>query len=750
MSGLWNPYAFSPTGEAVPVGAPPALRIMNGQATSAQLTTAQTMFANFCMHSRLSAVPNATEQGRFPDGSTYRIVTVGGATIMELYPTQAAEQKKKVFSGLLMKFGTGTTPVILVNEGGVNAPGPQWRVDSVPQNNPSPVGGVAEPVGYNHGAWVEVARHLGGKAKYVYSMYLGQYGRTVGYAAPYMFTPIGSDESGRIHAMAQIYGAIHTGRTREKATDVGWYGFDDLPPTLPTHFFSDDGAIYTPPDEDTNINYIINYITASRSGRKISFVVERLHFFTPAELPPDRVLTLTREVPFFARAVVNILGNVFIDNAAYGVGTSEKVYMKRDYQLDMYTSERGPSRFPPATVEWTMPPDVIDPPQESRGLTDNINNRVFFDSPERTSVRITGLTKPKFDVNGNGGGPFGYRATRSEDTHMLLGLNYVGHELLARVVVVRKFRYEQEQRGDHSAQWHAATGYNTGTVVSSSTTSTRTQEEEYADLGATRLYLKRNMYQAISTNYKSERWTLESYPNGEIYRVVEMTGNSSMTYTASREHRKLYVYDPSLDLVCYSEAIFDTSWSGEAETYSKGRDFGGYPPDAYRTSLSAGPDFPPGVPLCFVVKCRGAETRVAIPQSYVEGLTDMERKLFYASFFPNSGVAPTTPADTATRTATGFANHPVDALSPFSPDTPDYIDSKVICLSGMFPEIRPPGNIGVLYRKTPETGGGFLNISSEKGEFSHRFLIDFSGARRAESVVPDLPPTTAWSNVSTF
>ena len=68
----------------------------------------------------------------------------------------------------------------------------------------------------------------------------------------------------------------------------------------------------------------------------------------------------------------------------------------------------------------------------------------------------------------------------------------------------------------------------------------------------------------------------------------------------------------------------------------------------------------------------------------------------------------------------------------------------------MFPEIRPPGNIGVLYRKTPETGGGFLDISSEKGEFSHRFLIDFSGARRAESVVPDLPPTTAWSNVSTF
>lgn len=91
----------------------------------------------------------------------------------------------------------------------------------------------------------------------------------------------------------------------------------------------------------------------------------------------------------------------------------------------------------------------------------------------------------------------------------------------------------------------------------------------------------------------------------------------------------------------------------------------------------------------------------------------------------------------------------VDALSPLSPDTPDYIESDVIYLSGMCPEIRAPGNIRVLYRKTPETGGGFLDIMSEDGEFSHRFLIDFSGVRRAETVVPDLPPTP-WNNVSIF
>lgn len=742
MSGLWNPYAFSPTGEAVPVGAPPALRIMNGQATSAQLTTAQTMFANFCMHSRLSAVPNATEQGRFPDGSTYRIVTVGGATIMELYPTQAAEQKKEIFSGIQIGTKDGV-PTVLVNEGLVNAPGPRWRIEKVPTNIRPLVATSAEPVGYNSWAWLEVAYILGGKAKYACSMFnFHQYGRLVGYAVPEMFAPIGADENGRIYAMARINGAIHTGHTGEKANDVGWYGLDDLPPTLPKHFFSDDGAIYTPPDEDTNIKYI----TASRSGRKISFVVERQHFFAPAELPPDRVLTLTRAVPFFARAVVNILGEVFIDNPAYGVGTSGQVYMTRDYQLDMYTSERGPSRFPQATVEWTMPSDVIDPPQESLGWADNINNRVFFYFPERTSVRITGLTKPKFDVDGNGGGPFGYRATRSEDTHRLLGLNYVSHELLARVVVVRKFRYEQEQRGTVS---RAGASGSVGTLTVASTTSTRTQEEEYADLGAMQLYLKRDMYQAISTNDKSERRTLESYPDGGIYRAVEVTANNSMTYAVEREQRRLCIYDPALDLLCYLEAVLSTTWTGASNLYSKGPDFSGAEPDAYSSSLSAGPDFPDSVPFSYVIKCRGVEIRLDVPQNYVDDLPDVEKKLFFASFFPNSGVAPTTPADTATRTATGFAHHQVDALSPLSPDTPDYIESDVIYLSGMCPEIRAPGNIRVLYRKTPETGGGFLDIMSEDGEFSHRFLIDFSGARRAESVVPDLPPTP-WNNVSTF
>ena len=741
MSGLWNPYAFSPTGEAVASTAPPALRVIGGKATAAQLSAAQAAFANFCMHARLSSIPNPTEQGRLGDGSVYRIVTLGGTTIMELSPVGVGELVKNVFSGILMEFGTGKEPVVLINEGKTDAPGPQWRIDKVPANIQIPVGGVAEPVGYNSWAWVEVARVLRGKAKYVCTDTLRQYARRVGYVVPAMFSPTGVDDKGRILALAKIGNSIHTARTAEKATDTGWYGLDDLPDQLPLFYFGDDGPIFTADEGE-----LIGNITASRSSNKISFTVAKHDYFTPEDFSPDRTLTVYRVVPFYARAGVTILGEVFISNAAAGVGIDARVYMRRGYELDMYTSTLGPDGFLPASVEWSLPANVIDPPQETIGWVDSINNRVFFYFPERTSIRITGLTKPKFDIDGNGGGPYGYRSSRAEDTHSLIGLNYVGHELLTRVVVSRKFRHEQSQDGTYSAQW---SGDSVGTITADATTSTFTETQEYVELANTRLYLKRDTYQASSTYSKTEHRTVEEYPDEGVFRVVESTVLTSMTYTARREQRYLYVYDPSLDLVCYSEATFDTSWGGDAETYSRGRDFGGYPPDAYRTSLSAGPDFPPGVPLCFVVKCRGAETRVTVPQSYVEELTDVERKLFYASFFPNSGVAPTTPPNAAVRTSTGFEHHPVDALSPLSPDTPDYINNDVIYIPGMFPEIHPPGNIRVLYRKTPETGGGVLDISSEKGEFSRRFLIDLTGARYADSVVSNLPPTP-WNNVSTF
>lgn len=83
---LWNPFAFTPTGQAMAPVAPPALRVMGEPATAVQLAHAQDAFYRFCASSRLSAVPNPTEIGALPDGSRYRIVVVGPLATMEVWP----------------------------------------------------------------------------------------------------------------------------------------------------------------------------------------------------------------------------------------------------------------------------------------------------------------------------------------------------------------------------------------------------------------------------------------------------------------------------------------------------------------------------------------------------------------------------------------------------------------------------------------------------------------------------------------
>lgn len=88
---IWNPYAFTPTGQPVAPVAPPALRVIDGQATAQQLAHARDAFYRFCASARLSAVPNPAETGRLPDGTRYRIVTVGVQTVMEIWPLNVTD-----------------------------------------------------------------------------------------------------------------------------------------------------------------------------------------------------------------------------------------------------------------------------------------------------------------------------------------------------------------------------------------------------------------------------------------------------------------------------------------------------------------------------------------------------------------------------------------------------------------------------------------------------------------------------------
>lgn len=123
---LWNPYAFSVTGQAMTPPSPPALRVLEGQATAQQLAMAQHAFAQFCTHTRLSAVPNPTEQGRLPDGTPYRIVVVGPQATMEIRPVSDGSWKP----GIGVASATGYW--VLRPPGGALTPASgAWKAESV-------------------------------------------------------------------------------------------------------------------------------------------------------------------------------------------------------------------------------------------------------------------------------------------------------------------------------------------------------------------------------------------------------------------------------------------------------------------------------------------------------------------------------------------------------------------------------------------------------------------------------------------
>lgn len=84
MSDIYNPYAFGVLGDPAPLVAPPALRVVSGQATPEQIAMARDAFTRFCAGTRLSHVPHPAEVGRLPDGSTYRITDVAGHRVMLL------------------------------------------------------------------------------------------------------------------------------------------------------------------------------------------------------------------------------------------------------------------------------------------------------------------------------------------------------------------------------------------------------------------------------------------------------------------------------------------------------------------------------------------------------------------------------------------------------------------------------------------------------------------------------------------
>lgn len=85
---IWNPHATTLLGQPLPAMAPPVLRVWgDGLASTMHHAMAQAAFARFCATTRTSQAPNPSERGRLPDGTFYRISTVGNSSVMEIWPS---------------------------------------------------------------------------------------------------------------------------------------------------------------------------------------------------------------------------------------------------------------------------------------------------------------------------------------------------------------------------------------------------------------------------------------------------------------------------------------------------------------------------------------------------------------------------------------------------------------------------------------------------------------------------------------
>ncbi|WP_182286531.1 hypothetical protein [Comamonas testosteroni] len=112
---LWSPFAFDVLGRPVAPAAPPALRVEGAQASTEQRAMAQQVFARYLSHARLSQTPNPTQLGKLADGTPYRIVSVAGQQIMQIWPAQSS-RRVKVDSGIVFSQMQSGEIWLLVNE----------------------------------------------------------------------------------------------------------------------------------------------------------------------------------------------------------------------------------------------------------------------------------------------------------------------------------------------------------------------------------------------------------------------------------------------------------------------------------------------------------------------------------------------------------------------------------------------------------------------------------------------------------
>ena len=773
---LFNPYsAFSVLGVPQLPSAPPTLRVMEGEASAAQLRAAQNAFTIFCTNARLSAVPNPSHAGRLADGSTFRIDVIGGQSIMRLWPVIVEEEElpqEKLYGGVLITYETPEgelTSWVLTNEGTWERASGVWTYKPAALLELYPmIGMYTTPTATWSGGQPDV--YAVANARLVR--------RTVSTAA--IASDYGGLRTGSIIGARRAKEPSETSRTRYEflggtlgggtlARVSGEAEFDlffsgkaasaYIPsPTVEEILVSGqtttlEGRPFRSPSVSLNGNGIVH--TVAVRGREV--------LLTPPALEP-----------------VNSRTHFIVDlNPEYSLSKGEHHSIGTPY------GSAAPIRYP--DVELTQDTTIIyaEPTIRARsfrrsenwqpfGAGNIVHESSFTGTPVRFSavLGISTATQPfqfsgsGFEDGGNGfddsgGASSGTRTwtlnnRREWADDRLTTVRRNGAPAVVVAQETHEYHHSQGASGSHSTDMKSAEG---GTYANDAGSGWAT---------ATRRFKKTVVFphgRSLVEDFidfsetASCSWSM-SWSRGDPQDTYTGNSNRDMSYSLQREYREILVYDPDFNLIVYKELVYSIS-----KSFTESNSTNSY-------HLSEGGAIP--LPSFFlVIESKHGSRRLEIVEP-PDTLTPNGINALMCSRAPSVGVAPGLPALSGTHDASldiaksygiySDAGHTegttggFPSMLAFPPKNEEHPNKANI--RGAVPRPLSFVNLEVGYEKCPHTGGGVLIIQgyyeikilvegqSKPNWEDHKyffpgnpetsFVIDDTGIKPLSSVLPEI------------
>ena len=777
----WNPYAMTFHGQPITGQTPPKLVVYGPPLTAQQGAMLQTAYNAFVGAARVSIVPNPTRQGRLLDGSPYTIECSQGVCTCTVWSSgRNATEWGDVFSGIIF-ITQDNIKTVAVNIGGGGISTGEWElkdVSAVPMNHSFHSSGPHAI--YNLKMKTSPSVLLGGKERYVYQTYssTGRYGNETvfhGFSAVLGLTKT-RDALLVLKATPSIREVYVSDRIDMKAVFKDFGAPIAAPvsatfPNPPQVLFENQST----GDGETKLD---GYeFSVPRSGKSVVFsVTERTGLLSKADIEEaedgSRRYPLGRPFHYYATWYSGLIYVVYdYGRQARKYKTFKKKVLQCSREGDAFTTPTTIYEVPEQQAYPVDTPVVDFSPVDGVGTSTASTAINLADKYSPTSIPtfyLVGDVNAYWMIVGSSTavGPIGGRLTKTEknyDAHP----HYVGEKLVL-LEWTHELEYEEVCSGNMdnvhlNGVWTEGvypikpTYPSAGDVLGSALTKRLTFNNEitarlrinsfYTLEGGERFFLEKYSYDEEASHdfFEEEIWTLRENHSPLYFFSTDHT--ATITYTVDREQRSLLVYDPEMDVLCYTEVVFKATRSSWARIAGQITEYGGGNANETTTSGAARPEVPD---IYIKLRCKGDTQNIAVKPLNMPPYGD-------SSLLPATGVSPYATGG-GIGTGQGF-----QVWSPRSRGTlrgfhtsgadqelgPQQADGTAV--RGLAPSIHIPIDVSAEYVKTPETGAAFLRVRIDAyGDTEyHSFFIDsVAGVRRAGDLFPGF--TTDGSAIGTF